>query len=194
MKGARSPVALALTLLLLGCARTAHGGTLDQEVHVQHAQPQRAPATLAHTGKRYLAQGDWVRAEQYLQLAVESGYPHADAIGPLLAACIASMRLRSALGHIEPYLRKHPSDTRVRYVAAALHAALDQPAHALAEVDRVLRNTPNALDALYLRGVLMRDAFRDRASATHSFEAYLLRAPHGEHAPELRAFLSEQRP
>lgn len=180
-------LAFALVLGLLGCTSTAHGRTLPPAT----AQP-RAPEALASTGKRHLAQGDWVRAEQYLQMAIESGYPHADAIGPLLASCIASMRLRSALGHIEPYLRSHPRDVRVRYVAAALHAALDRPSRALEEVERVLRRAPGELDALYLRGVLMRDAFRDRASATQSFEAYLARAPHGEHAPELRAFLDEQ--
>jgi tetratricopeptide (TPR) repeat protein len=176
---------------LLGCTSTAHGGTLATGAQAAERRARSTPARLAHEGKAHLAQGDWVRAEQYLQLAIESGYPHADAIGPLLAACIASMRLRSALGHIEPYLRKHPGDARVRYVAAALHAAVDQPARALEEIDRVLRGAPEALDALYLRGVLMRDAFRDHASAARSFEAYLARAPHGEHSPELRAFLAE---
>lgn len=194
MNCSRLRAALAVALCFFGCAGTAHGGTLEQRAHVGRAHAHRAPAALAQAGKAFLAQGDWVRAEQYLQLAIESGYPHADAIGPLLAACIASMRLRSALGHIEPYLRRYPLDTRVRYVAAALHAALDQPAHALAEVDRVLRSAPDTLDALYLRGVLMRDAFLDRTNATQSFEAYLAQAPHGEHAPELRAFLLEQRP
>ena len=45
-------------------------------------------------------------------------------IVPLVRVCIASSRLRAALGHAEPFLRRHPDAWQLRYLVAAIHLAL----------------------------------------------------------------------
>lgn len=188
MSTPRAPNQLAfLCTLLTACASTPATAPARPE-------PARAlvsASALAGEGIASLERGDSLRAEQYLKLAVRAGYPEERVILPLLKACVASSRLRSALLHAEPYLRRNPHAFRVRYLAAAAYLALGQPARAFNHLSRVVAQRPEVAQAHYLMGLLLRDAFGDAAGAREAFRAYLERAPRGEHAAELLAYLSE---
>jgi Tfp pilus assembly protein PilF len=102
------------------------------------AAQQRAPApstaarslgvaqagVFAARGLTLLEQGDHVRAEQYLMLALRAGYDEHALIDPLLTSCIASNRLRAALSHADRYLARNATSARVLYVKEALERAL----------------------------------------------------------------------
>jgi Tfp pilus assembly protein PilF len=79
---------------------------------------------FAARGLTLLEQGDHVRAEQYLMLALRAGYDEHALIDPLLTSCIASNRLRAALSHADRYLARNASSARVLYVRDALERAL----------------------------------------------------------------------
>jgi Flp pilus assembly protein TadD len=136
--------------------------------------------------------GDTLRAEQYALLAMRQGFPEEQAIVPLVQACLASSRLRAALVYAEPFLREHPEDVRLRYLVATVQLGLGHAAAAERELQRVSSRRPELAETYYLGGVIARDAFGDLAEARTRFERYLALAPHGEHAPELVDWLSEQ--
>jgi Flp pilus assembly protein TadD len=139
-----------------------------------------------------LAAGDTLRAEQYALLAIREGYPEERAIVPLVRACIGSSRLRTALVHAEPFLRKHPEDNRLRYLTATVHLGLGNAQAAERELHRVWRLRPEMAEPHHLGGVIARDAFGNVGEARARFERYLALAPDGVHAPEVRMWLSEQ--
>jgi Flp pilus assembly protein TadD len=157
-------------------------------------RPQPAPSAseLFALGMQLAARGDALRAEQYLLLARRAGYPEQRVIVPLVRVCIASSRLRAALGHAEPYLRRHPETWQLRYLVAAIQLALQRPALALGELRRILRARPAAAQAHYLMAVALRDGLGDPDGARASFERYLQHAPRGEHAREALAWLAER--
>lgn len=167
-----------------------------------HAQPHAAALLekdrplsaeqLFERGMQLAETGDAVRAEQYLALAIRSGYPRERVIVPLVRVCIAASRLRTALAHAEPFLRRNPSAWQLRYLTAAIHLALDRPADAMVELRRVLSQRPDAAQAHYLLGLTLRDAFLDAQAARVSFESYLRYEPAGDHAAEVLAWLAEQ--
>ena len=181
------PLALTLTLLS-ACGHIAHAP--------QHAtgDDDRLPggaAAFAHARARLVA-GDTLRAEQYALLAMRQGYPEERVIVTLVQACLASSRLRAALVYAEPFLRRHPEHVRLRYLVATVQLGLGHATAAERELQRVSARRPELAEAHYLGGVIARDAFDDPAEARTRFERYLALAPHGEHAPELLAWLSEQ--
>lgn len=142
-------------------------------------------------GMALALRGDSSRAEQYLMLAVRQGYPEERAIVPLVQVCIAASRLRAALDHGEPFLRRHPSAWQLRSLLAAIRFALGDASAAKKELARVIVQRPDAAQARYLLGVIERDAFGDEAAARYDFEAYIEREPRGPYALETRAWLAE---
>ncbi len=180
-------------LLLSGCATARPGGAPPAAGHREPAAAARAAtaAALFARGQALAAQGDSSRAEQYFTLAVRNGYPERRAIVPLVRVCIAASRLRAALDHAEPYLRRHPDAWKLRYLVAAIRLALGRPSEAAEQLQRVIRQHPDSAQAHYLLGVIERDAFRDARAARARFEAYLARAPRGPFAPEVLAWLAE---
>ncbi len=148
-------------------------------------------AAFSHARARLVA-GDTLRAEQYALLAMRRGYPEDRLIGTLVQACLASSRLRAALVYAEPFLRRHPEQVRLRLLVATVQLGLGHAAAAERELQRVSARRPELAETYYLGGVIARDAFGDPAEARTRFEHYLALAPHGEHAPELVAWLSEQ--
>ena len=119
-------IALALATALWGCA----GATQPTTTTVKMPNGSDAEGIFARA-QALLRQGDTLRAEQYLLLAVRSGLPEERAILPLVQACVASSRLRAALNHLQPFLRKHPEHVQLRYLAATLELALGHHAEAL---------------------------------------------------------------
>ena len=147
--------------------------------------------TLFERGIEFARRGDTLRAEQYITLAVESGYPREQSILPLVQVCIASSRLRAALTYAQPFLRSHPRAWPLRYLVASIELALGHESTALSELQRVVAQQPAAAHAHYLIAVIERDSFRDDAGARASFESYVARAPRGQYAPEALAWLAD---
>lgn len=174
---------------LMGCA--ARQGEAPE--HPRRAQPAISASALFARGQAFAKAGDSTRAEEYMMLAVRQGYPEQRAVLPLVRACAEASRFQAALDHALPFLRRHPHAWRLRIVVASLQAALDRPAEAAAELRRVLMRNPAAAPAHYQLGVLQRDAFRDRAAARRSFQAYLRYDRQGRFAAEASAWLAEQR-
>lgn len=152
----RAIAVAALVLASPACAvaNVTHGARRETSAAAP-AHPE--PGELAARGRALLEQGDYLRAEQYLQLARRGGHPEPELIEPLLRACIASNRLRAALGHAQRYLQAHGDAVRVRYVKSALHRALGQPAAARRELERVIADAPEHADARRLLALVLRD-------------------------------------
>jgi tetratricopeptide (TPR) repeat protein len=138
------------------------------------------------------AQGEYVPAEQFLQAARARGYPENKVIKELLKVCLASSRLDGALGHAVPYLERNPDAWPLRQVVATIYLSQGDGPAARAELDQVIAQRPSHSEAHYLMAVVLRDEYADSDSARASFEQYLTLAPHGEHAPEVRAWLRRQ--
>jgi tetratricopeptide (TPR) repeat protein len=153
-------------------------------------RPEREqPTWLFSQGVAAADKGDSVRAEQYLSLALDHGYPRERVLPVLLKVCLASSRLRAALDHAEPYLREHPEQDALRFLVANIHVGLGQEGQALAELDRLLRHNPRFEEAHFLRGSLLLEG--EPTQAVEAFRAYLDVAPRGPHAPEARSRLSD---
>lgn len=180
---------LACGLLLLGAACAPPAQTRPPAMAEAATS---SPASLFAHGQALFAQGDHDRAEQYMTLAVRAGYPEARAVVPLTRVCIAASRLRAALDHAVPFLRRHPDAWELRYLVAAIRLALGHVAEARTELERVIAIQPQAAQPHYLLGVIERDAFRDDPAARKSFETYAALDPHGAFAPEVLAWLAEQ--
>lgn len=131
---------LACAYVSLGCAHADRSAQSAQAP--RSGEASLAPQALAERGLSLLARGDYVRAEQYLQLALRAGHPDQPLIVPLLQTCVASGRFRAALMHAERYLALHPRAWRVRYVKGAIHRALGQPEQARLELGQALNEAP----------------------------------------------------
>ncbi|HKO48564.1 MAG TPA: tetratricopeptide repeat protein [Polyangiaceae bacterium] len=183
--------ALALFLACVGCATTrppAAAAGSSGDVDPLQRQP---PEALFERGEQSAARGDTVRAEQYLQLAIDKGYDRRRALPVLLSVCLSSGRLRAALNYAEPELRLRPDDAELRYLVASIHLGLGQRDEARGELEQLLRSHPNQSAALYLLGVIEADDFGEPALARGYFQRYLSKAPRGAHAPEVQNRLSE---
>lgn len=146
-------------------------------------------AWLFVQGTAAAARGDGVRAEQYLTLARDRGYPAERVLPALLKVCLGSSRLRAALDYAEPHLRQHPEQDALRFLVANIHVGLGQPDEALAELGRLTDRNPRFERAYFLRALLL--AERDAPAAIEALRTYLDLTPRGEHAAEARGRLSE---
>lgn len=153
---------------------------------------ERSAEVLYRTGRELARRHDSVRAEQYLAAAVARGYPEDDAIGPLVAVCLQSTRLRAALSYTAPYLKRHPDAWPLRYLAASIYLALEHPDQARRELEQVLEDAPRHAPSRYLLGVILRDHLGALDEAAAAFRAYLELAPAGPHAREVRAFIEDR--
>lgn len=187
-----TPTLLLTSVTLVLLSACAHHARTPQRA-ADAADERPGAAAFAHA-QALLAAGDTLRAEQYALLALRQGHPEPQVIVPLVQACLASSRLRAALVYAEPFLRRHPDHVRLRYLVATVYLGLGHAAAAERELSRVTVRQPALPEAHYLGGVIARDAFGDLPEARTRFERYLALAPSGAHAPELRAWLSEQPP
>jgi tetratricopeptide (TPR) repeat protein len=179
-----------LAILFLALPACGSGAVQGPEAAGAEARPEREqPVWLFSQGVAAADRGDSVRAEQYLSLALDRGYPRERVLPVLLKVCLASSRLRAALDHAEPYLREHPEQDPLRFLVATIHVGLAQQEQALIELDRLLRHNPRFEEAHFLRGALLLEGEPPRA--IDAFRAYLDLAPRGAHAPEARTHLSE---
>ena len=145
---------------------------------------------LYRRGEEAASQGDTVRAEQYLTMALDRGFDDSKVLPILLRVCLSSNRLRAALNHAERYLRDHPNDQSLRYLVATLHLSLGQIEQTRIDLNHLLRVNPRNASAHYLLGVLESVGVTpDRAN--EYFRTYLELSPNGEHAAEVKSRLTD---
>ncbi len=149
----------------------------------------RNAAELFRRGQQAAEQGDTVRAEQYLSMALDRGFDEKKVLPIMLRVCLSSSRLRAALNHAEPYLREHPNDRSLRYLVATIYLSLGQLDDARIELNHLLRLDAKNADAYYLLGVL--ESGSNAGQAPAHFQKYLDLAPQGEHAIEVRSRLTD---
>lgn len=178
---------LFLGLTLVACASAGPGASATRPGSSAGARGQEA--WFFRQGLAAAERGDGVRAEQYLAMAREHGYPAERVLPALLKVCLASSRLRAALDYAEPYLRQHPDQDALRFLVANIHVGLGQHEDALAELDRLTTRNPRFNEAYFLRAALLFD--HDAAAAIAALRSYLELAPQGVHAAEARSRLSE---
>jgi len=145
---------------------------------------------LFRRGQAAAKQGDTVRAEQYLSMALERGFDDKKVLPIMLHVCLSSNRLRAALNHAERYLREHPDDQNLRYLAATIQLGLGQTEQAQIALNHLLRINSKNANAHYLLGVL-ESAGSGPTRANQHFLEYLRLAPDGEHAAEVRSRLTD---
>ena len=144
---------------------------------------------LFQQGQEAARNGDTLRAEQYLSLALEAGFDQRKILPLMLKVCLQSSRLRSALDHAEPYLLQHPEDRTLRYLVATIYSSLGQIEEARLNLEELLRSDIKNADAHYLLGILeMKTAPGDAADHLH---AYLSLAPEGIRSAEVKSWLIE---
>lgn len=159
-------------------------------------RPEAPTSTHAREGAQRLEQaqrlariGDYVRAEQYAESALDNGVNPNEVEPLLLEVCIRDRRYRAAIDHGEGYLKRNPEDDGVRQLLATLYAVLGHADNARRELEIVLQHRPDLPSAHYELGVLLRDGLSDLADADHHFREYLRLDPKGPHAAEVKSSL-----
>jgi len=186
---ARASTAASVALALVGCGtgRSAAGAKLEENLAVM--QREEKPELLVDRGKAFAQAGDMTRAEQYFAAALERG-ADASAVMPLLVrVCVAERRYRVAIDYAEEHLRRHPTDTPLRFLLGSLYLGVGETGTARAHLEQAAREDPKNADVRFALGVLYRDEVEDRATAHDHFAAYLELAPRGPHAAEARGSL-----
>jgi tetratricopeptide (TPR) repeat protein len=174
----------ALMALLGACAAPqTQVDTAETPAHRARA----AQAELLGQSQVFARAGDWMRAEQYVALALEQGADSARVTRLLVDACVRGQRYRAAAEHAERHLRSHPGDSQLRLVYALLLLGLDQPTSAARELEQLLTLEPANAVAHFVLGSLQREHVRDPVSADNHFRAYLALAPQGAYAERARS-------
>lgn len=179
--------------LSLGCACSPS--------RVSTPRTEVPPIADGHEAARRLAQaqelarvGDYVRAEQYAESALENGATAASVEPLLLEVCIRDQRYRAAIDHGESYLKRNPKDDAVRELLATLHVVLGHADSARRELEIVLQHHPDLPSAHYKLGVLLRDELSSLSEADRHFREYLRLDPHGPYAAEVQSSLLTRLP
>ncbi len=181
---------MALSCLALFACAPSQSKRVAQGVNT--LKTENTPQRLTERGKAFAGVGDLTRAEQYLTAAIEAGGEEREILPILLSVCIADKKLRVAIDYAEDYLRRHPGDQKLRFVAASLYAATDQTPKAIENLESVLRTNPSDAEAHYTLAVLLRDRRGDRVGADEHFRRYLDLDPRGTHVDEAQGSLLKQ--
>ena len=189
MSGTRR-ILLAVSALALsvGCVRSSGADVGSRLAAVEQAS---RPEVALDKARAFARIGDFTRAEQYLRLALDGGGDERELTPLLVEACVRDHRYQDAVQHVEHYLRRHPEDSRLRFVLASLEAAIGGHERAQREYEKVLQAEPNNSDAHYALAVLLRDRIANLSAADQHFREYLRLRPGGRHAEEARAALLE---
>ncbi len=186
----RSPLRWLALALLCAC--------YSNEPEVRQTMPDPiadvAGQDLYERGIRLARQGDLLRGEQYIEAALERGFPRDRALPALLRICIAGSRYNDALRHAEPYLRQHPDRYQLRTLVASIHLGLGNVEEAQEHLEAVVAGAPNEAPAYYLIGMLHREEHGDPITADPYLRRYLELAPHGVHAAEVRSIVAQRQP
>ncbi|HET9957774.1 MAG TPA: tetratricopeptide repeat protein [Polyangiaceae bacterium] len=168
-----------------GCTRTASVSPED----ASSIRPGRDAEPVIRRASQLLALGDYIRAEQYLNMALQRGADEKRVLPLLVSACIQDQRYRDAIQYLEQHLRRHPTQQNARFVLAGLHMSIGQTALAKKELEQVIARDPEQADAHYALATLLRDENGNYSAADSHFRAYLRLQPNGVHAEEAQAGL-----
>lgn len=170
-----------LLALLSSCA--AHPTAVAKR-RLEVVERESKPERLIARARAFHAIGDYTRAEQYLNAALENGGKESEILPALLSICVKDRRYRAAIQYAEDYLRKHPREHRLRFVVATLYVGLGEVEGARAQLERVIEQDPRHADAHYALAVLFRDQAKSYGKADEHFREYLRLDPRGQHAEE----------
>jgi len=182
-------VAVLFLASLTGCAgalaRATETGEQDEALTAEQA------LSIAAVLER---RGDVTRAEQYLRLALSEGADERTVLPRLLDLYVRDGQYRLAVDEGESYLRRHPSDTRLRAVLASLQLAIGLERSADQQYSKVLEAEPKNAEVHYALAALLIAGGRERARADAHFRSYLELDPRGAHAEEARSLLLTELP
>jgi tetratricopeptide (TPR) repeat protein len=156
---------------------------------LKQAQEDRQPGKLVSIGDAYASFGDSVRASQYYTLAIDAGGDERTIFPRLLDMCIRDRQFRAALFHVEDYLRRHPGNMKLRFLAGSLYASMGEVKLAHSEYETAALGEPKNAELQYAFAVLSRDHEGNLLAADAHFRAYLSLEPSGAHAEEARSSL-----
>jgi tetratricopeptide (TPR) repeat protein len=178
---------------LSGCAPPAKTGEQVQE-DLATMKAERSADKLAARGRAFASVGDYTRAEQYLSAALDVGGDAPTLLPELLKVCITGRRYRVAIAYATPWLSRYPSDTKLRFVLAALRTSIGDAEGAKKDLQQIIATQPDDATAHFAYAVLLRDQLGDLADADREFREYLRLAPSGSHVDEARASLLKSVP
>jgi Flp pilus assembly protein TadD len=182
-----------LMLVLAGVSSAGCAGSLASRAEA--TPDERLSAAQALEIASVLEQrGDTTRAEQYLRLALSVGADERSVLPRLLDLYVQDGQYRLAVEEGESYLRRHPSDTRLRAVLASLQLAIGLEHAAAQQFSRVLESEPKNAEVHYALAALLIAQGRERGRADAHFRSYLELDPRGPHAEEARSLLLTELP
>lgn len=179
-----------LSVATAGCAASV----APHEEQRLAAERAAEPHKLVSAGDGFAALGDFTRAEQYYELALQQGAERRRLVPRLIQVCVRDQRYRDAIQYAEQHLRKFPRDHAVRFLLAGLAMGVGEAHNAKKELERLLAARPAHADAHYALAVVLRDDLGDLGRADQHFRTYLRLAPDGRHAEEARGSLLEELP
>jgi predicted Zn-dependent protease len=179
-----------ISVLLLSLSLAACSALPSPTPQSPSGQAEGAARALYERGRELAAQGDSVRAEQYLAAALREGHDWEQALPPLLRVCLTGSRLRAALNYASPYLRAHPDATWLRYLVATVYLGLGQPVHAREHLLAIEGQPPYEARTQYLLGQTEWEGFGNAVAATRHFREYLRVEPNGPNAREVSEWLN----
>lgn len=185
--------AVLLSVAMLGCV---HADTQADKLRDDLAtmKAEHSVDRLVARGRGFASVGDQTRAEQYLAAALEVGGDPAGILPELLRVCIAANRYRVAIAYAAPWLGRHPEDTKLRFVVAALRSTVGDFGAAREDLEQLVAQAPSDAHVRFAYAKLLHDQFGDRAGADGQFRAYLRLDPDGPHVEEARSALLEAVP
>jgi tetratricopeptide (TPR) repeat protein len=147
---------------------------------------------LLTKGEQLEASGDYLRAEQYLAAALAAGAGDRAALPALLHACIAARHYRLGSEYADAALTRDPSNSRLRFMTAALFLAIGERGRAREQFELAASQLGGDADVQFAVAVFFRDEMSDPVSADPYFRKYLQVSPTGAHAGDARGSLMER--
>jgi tetratricopeptide (TPR) repeat protein len=186
----------ALQCLTVAAALPACAPTQQQvaEQNVRKVRAESSVAQLEAKGEAAAGGGDMVRAEQYFSAAMRAGGDERYLTTRLLLVCSSDGRYPAAQTYGEEYMRRHPSDTDVRYVLATLYIARGDLADARMALEQVIAEKPDMADPHYALGTVLRDEGGSALDVDHEFREYIRLDPNGKFSETARASLLKSVP
>ncbi|MCU0658986.1 MAG: tetratricopeptide repeat protein [Polyangiaceae bacterium] len=178
-------------LLAAGCVKQPGA---EMKGQLETVRREHTWEKLYEKGRGFAAIGDQTRAEQYLAAALDAGGDGKKILPLLMSVCVEAKKLRVAIDYGESYLKKNPTDTKLRHLLGTLYLALGENQHAREQFEEVLRRAPDEAETHYALGVLLRDVDRDLVRADQHFRAYVRIKPGGVHAQEARSSMLKSVP
>jgi len=193
MRALAAAVPICIGIAMTGCVHTdAQADKLREDLVTMKAE--HSIDKLVARGRGFASVGDQTRAEQYLAAAIEVGGDPAVILPELLRVCIAANRYRVAIAYAAPWLGRHPTDGRLRFVVAALRSTIGDFAGARADLEQLVSQSPDDPHVRFAFAKLLHDQLSDRAAADEQFRAYLKLDPGGPHVEEAQSALLQAVP